>query len=164
MIQARRKFLNGVRLSDWFYEQLHLIDPKCDAVLDPYHKDERVTQSSLILPATCKVEGGIHVCSERKPGYTVHEITVSRKVGESNSALEHRTINKLKECDVWKRFGYDANKYADYLDEHDDKLKETLEKEAHDKRVGEMLDNDGDALIRIQKNLSRHVGIGAKPQ
>lgn len=162
MNQAQSKFTKGRSLSDDFIRALKGYDNKCDAVLDDYYVSETQQESKLILPITCRPTGAIHISSERKPGIKMHEITVCRQIGETTPALERRTLAKLKECDVWRRFGKDADAYADYLDNHDDNLLKKLEEESHDKRVGELLDEEGDSIKKAMKDLSQMVGIGAK--
>ena len=42
----------GVRLSDYFYEELRAIDDKCDAILDPFYKEDQ--ESILYLPESAR--------------------------------------------------------------------------------------------------------------
>lgn len=163
MVSSRELFLKKRRLSEEFYVLLHEIDSQCDAWLDEEYSACGSDRSGLLLPASCRVKGAIHIISERIPGTRILELTVERRPGESNETLENRTIKKLKECDIWKRFGRDGgDRYSDYMENHDDMLRESLDKEARDKRIGNLLDNHGDTLVKIKKECEHYVGIGAK--
>lgn len=160
-IKGQREWLyKGRRLSESFYEKLSSVDRYCDAILDIDHEGE--VPEGLFLPASALPVGAIHVFSERKAGVLVHEITVKRRAGECNSDLEARTIERLHETDIWRRFGGDAKAYEDYLEAESRKMAEADKKEKHDQRVGELLDNHGDAIAGFVKAVKQKAGTGLK--
>lgn len=112
--------LHGDKLSPSFYEQLHVIDPCCDAVYDSH-------------------EDAIVVWSNRKAGITQHELTVKRECGENYGPLERRTLQKLKECDVWKRFK-SADEFDDYLEEQAKTALATANESARKERLAKLKD------------------------
>ena len=160
ILQARKSLTMGVRLSDTFYALLKELDPACDALLDPDYVEKKAESSLLILPVQ-RSRGAIHVTSERKAGLKVHEITVARLPGESNGSLESRTIDRMKKSEAWSKGG--VGKVVDKFDENCDKqLKEELEADRK-KRLGELLDTEGDELSKMLKNIHGKIGTNCRP-
>ena len=74
----------------------------------------------------------IVVYSKRPGKPQVLELTVKRQYAENYEELELRTLSKLAECDVWRRFG-SGKAYDDYLAyseaSHSNALRESFKKE-----------------------------------
>ena len=151
--------VKGVRLSDIFYEKLKELDPKCDAILDPWYDDGDMPKGLIITSEGTK--GAIIVWAHRQ-GKDVHELTIKRNAGESNTSLQQRAIFKMKnECDTWKKFAHCKNPglaYDDYLDEQEQKARAARQRKiAEDKgvRIDKILTTDGDAvrksMVALQK-------------
>lgn len=92
---------------------------------------KRLTDYEPYLEA--RLEGDeLLVFSKRPDKPQILELVVKREYAENYEELEHRTINKLAECDVWRRFG-SGKAYDDYLAEseaeHRGKLKASFRKE-----------------------------------
>lgn len=117
---------SGARLSDFFYEQLKLIDPACDAFFD--YRDD-----------------AIHVWARRR-GMKVHELTVRREAQECRRPLEMRTLKKLRECDVWKNHG-SGEKYDDYL--HNSEMEARTQKKLDNKRERIAMLKDERKLFKV---------------
>lgn len=107
-------------LSKNFLEKLKAVDPDLGAVYDP-------------------VEDSVFIHALRN-GVKIHELSIKRKYAENYEELENRTIVRLQECDIWKRFGT-GKAYDDYLWAEEEKLRAKRKKEVRDKRVAWFKDN-----------------------
>lgn len=105
-------------LSASFIEKLTAYDPALGAVYDG-------EEDAIFIHA-------------RRQGQKVHELTVRREYAENYEELEGRTIKKLAECDVWKRFGSAPNPgkaYDDWLDAEETRYREAKKKEIRERRI-----------------------------
>lgn len=110
-------------LSRFFLEELKAYEPYLNATLD--HPSD-----------------SIHIWAERPSRPKVHELSVKREFGELYPELERRTLKKLRDCDIWKKFGT-GKAYDDYLAKEEEeyrikaksdfkKRRETINKEYRD--------------------------------
>lgn len=110
----------GHRLNPEFYDELHVIDPACDAVYDDH-------------------EDAVIVWAKRAGGVLQHELTLHREPGENYGPLGRRTLKKLKECDVWKRFK-NADEFDRYLEEKAKNARDVAAKDAKRERLAKIKD------------------------
>jgi hypothetical protein len=147
--------MQGTRLSQEFYDKLKLVDQNCDAIYDPYYESDERNNSEIIL-LNQKAYGAIHVWAIRQNGEHVHEMTICRLLGETIPVLERRAIQKLKECDIWKRFG-DGSSYDDYLAKKEETHRAEKQRESKDKKMGE-LEKEGQKIRDIMVGFQQWTG------
>lgn len=107
-------------LSKNFLEKLKEVDPCLGAIYDSQ-------------------DDAIYVNATRQ-GQQIHELTVKRQFAENYEELENRTVKKLQECDVWKKFGT-GNAYEDYLWAEEERLRKIKKAEVKAKRLSWFKDN-----------------------
>ena len=101
-------------LSKNFLEKLSSVDPNLGAVYDSQ-------------------DDAIYIHASRQ-GQKVHEMTVKRQFAENYEELENRTIQKLHEGDVWKKFGT-GKAYDDYLDAEEKRIRDEKKKKIRHERM-----------------------------
>jgi hypothetical protein len=126
-------------LSSRFLERLQEVDPCLGAVYDSL-------TDSIFVNAT-------------RQGLKVHELTVKRKFAENYEELENRIINKLKECDVWQKFGT-GKAYDDYLHAEEERIRREKKKKTRDERLAWFKDNR--ELVRAAVWNAQHGRTDAK--
>lgn len=107
-------------LSKKFIERLKEVDPALGAVYDSY-------TDSIFIHAL-------------RDGQKVHELTIKRKFAENYEELENRTLVKLKECDVWQKFGT-GKAYDDYLWAEEERIRNENKKKVRSERLQWFKDN-----------------------